>query len=496
MPSWLVLLSNPKHQAPNPNALPTANFQSNAQRASRLGVGHWACVGIWSLVLGICLTSQAPNRRVTWSDVAAFHERLWAAGLTGDSFHSYVARTHDENVRRVREGDLDHLIFFLLQSRRLSVSPAIEPALSAKALVEGMDEPTRKAFLADGLAHGARAPADVTGRIGALVRALDKPAADVRLIYFKSLVETAFPDRNQRQDGLTREYFRAMRFVYEKEFVAQRAATPASAVAELYRTRGLSTDTAVEAGYVVNLGLQIIKGLAAERRIRRVLIVGPGLDLAPRTGLRDTPPESYQPWAVIDALLATGLSRAGELEVTAADINPRVVDHLRRARAAPPRLLLATDIVEKDGLTFSREYREYFADLGTWLSTPPEPVRAEEDDEGRLRKSVRVSAALARVLRAEPLDIVTERLTAPPFDLVIATNILPYFDDRQLALAASNISAMLAPGGVFLHNEARPVLGDLTTALGLPFEQSRRTTIATITGSAPLGDCIFIHVKR
>jgi hypothetical protein len=79
---------------------------------------------------------------------------------------------------------------------------------------------------------------------------------------------------------------------------------------------------------------------------------------------------------------------------------------------------------------------------------------------------------------------------------VIATNILPYFDDRQLALAASNISAMLAPGGVFLHNEARPVLGDLTTALGLPFEQSRRTTIATITGSAPLGDSIFIHVKR
>jgi predicted RNA methylase len=199
---------------------------------------------------------------------------------------------------------------------------------------------------------------------------------------------------------------------------------------------------------------------------------------------------------VIDALLATGLAGAGELEVTAADINPRVVDHLRRARSAPPRLQLATDIVEKDGLTFSREYREYFADLGTWLSSPPAAVRAEEDDEGRLRKSVPVSAALARVLRAEPLDIVTERLTAAPFDLVIATNILPYFDDRQLALAASNISAMIVPGGVFLHNEARPILGELTTAAGLPFEQSRRTVIATITGAPPLGDSIFIHTKR
>ena len=144
-----------------------------------------------------------------------------------------------------------------------------------------------------------------------------------------------------------------MRFVYQKEFVAQRAERPADAVADLYRTRGLSTDTAVEAGYLVHLGLAVAKGLQPDRRIRRVLVIGPGLDLAPRTGLRNTPPESYQPWAVIDALLATGLARVGELEVTAADINPRVIDHLRRARSAPPRLQLATDIVEKDGLRFS-----------------------------------------------------------------------------------------------------------------------------------------------
>ncbi len=54
-----------------------------------------------------------------------------------------------------------------------------------------------------------------------------------------------------------------------------------------------------------------------------------------------------------------------------------------------------------------------------------------------------------------------------PFDLVIATNILPYFDDGELMLAMSNIAAMLAPGGVFLHNEGRPMLGDVTTAVRL-----------------------------
>jgi hypothetical protein len=456
-------------------------------------------VGVGSCLIALSLSAapvaQSPARRIEWSEIAPLHSRL--SDLTAASFPAYVERTHAENVRRVHEGDLDHLIFFALQSSKLSPSPPIEPALSAKALVEGMDATTRTAFLQDGQPHGARVPAGVSARVAALLRALAQPGGDVRLTYFRSLVDSAFPDRTARQESLMREYFRAMRFVYEKEFVAQHAAAPASAVAELYRTRGLSTDTAVEAGYVVNLGLQIIKGLRADRRIRRVLIVGPGLDLAPRTGFRDAPPESYQPWAVIDALLSSGLAALDDLEVTAADINPRVIEHLRRTRSAPPVLALATEIAEKDGVRFTDDYRDYFAGLGTHLTSPAAPIRPSQDEGGHLRKTLRVSAAAARVLRAEPLDIVTERLTSPAFDLIVATNILPYFDDRQLALAAANISAMLTPGGLFIHNEARPVLGELTTALGLPFEQSRHAVIASVKGAgAPLFDSVFIHVKH
>jgi hypothetical protein len=116
---------------------------------------------------------------------------------------------------------------------------------------------------------------------------------------------------------------------------------------------------------------------------------------------------------------------------------------------------------------------------------------------GRLGKRVRVNRAVAARLSSAFLDIVTERLDGPPFDLVIATNILPYFDDVQLALVMSNIAAMTAPGGVFLHNEPRPVLGDLTTAVGLPFVQSRYATIAKVQGApAPLFDQVFIHRRQ
>jgi hypothetical protein len=288
-----------------------------------------------------------------------------------------------------------------------------------------------------------------------------------------------------------------MRFVYEKEFVAQRSPRPADAVADLYRSRGLSTDTAVEAGYVVSIGLGILKSLEPDRRVRRVLIVGPGLDLAPRTALLDAgPPESYQPWAVMDALVSNGLARVEDLAVVAADINPRVVSHLRRAHDSPPTLNLVSEIRDSDTVTLSAEYREYFGGLGRAIadaSAPPVPGRPVE---GHLRRTVRVGRAAARALAADPLDIVTERLDGAAFDLVIATNILPYFDDGELMLAMTNVAAMLAPGGVFLHNEGRPGMGTVTDAVGLPFEQSRHVVIATVRGApAPLFDSVWLHRK-
>jgi hypothetical protein len=440
--------------------------------------------------------SGAAVRRIGWDDLGPFREQYAARGLTSSTFADYVNRMRAANARRVREGDLDHLVFYLLQSTRLTSRPPIEPALSAKALVEGLSPADRTTFLKDHAAVTVAIPRVVSERIESLLSALAQPRDDVRLGYFRELVESALPAGRERVRALEREYLRVMRFVYEKEFVAQRAEAPAAAIAELYRTRGLSTDTAVEAGYVVDLGLGVVRALDPNRRIRRALIVGPGLDLAPRTGLREVgSPESYQPWAVADALVSLGLSRLDDLTVVAADVNPRVVAHLRAARARPPVLTFLTDVRETPAVTFTAEYREYFARLGQGIAAGGDGVNPIVAD-GRLRKSVTVSRAAAAVLHAEPVDILTDRLTGEPFDLVIATNILPYIADGNLPLAVSNIAAMTAPGGIFLHNEARPLLGTLTDAAALRFEQSRHATIATVAGAPPLFDSIWIHRKR
>ena len=438
---------------------------------------------------------RAGATQITWEDAAPLRARLEKQGITQAAFASYVERLRENHASRMREGDLDHLVFYLLQSTHFTSLPAIEPALSAKGLMESLDPAEREVFLRASRVPAARIPPGVRSRAAALVRALDTPGPDARLTYFRSLARAAFPIARKRQDEILHEYARVMRFVYEKEFVAQRAGP--AAVAELYRARGLSTDTAVEAGYVVYTGLGILKSLDPGRQVRRVLIVGPGLDLAPRTSLLETsPPESYQPWAVIDALVSLGLSRLDQLTVVGADINPRVVDYLRGSRNPPPTLTLVSGIAETSTVQFASDYREYFAQLGRSIGTISEHA-GHQRLPGHLSKTVRIRAEASRVLDAETLDIVTARLNGPPFDIIIATNILPYFDDGELMLAMSNVAGMLAPGGVFLHNEARPVLGDVTTALALPFEQSRHVIIASVSGGpGPLADSVWLHRKR
>jgi hypothetical protein len=460
-----------------------------------------------SAMLGASLVANAQRttiRQTTWADVAPVRTRLAAAGMTAASFPASIARIHQDNVRRVRVGDLDHLVFYVLQSTRFTTLPPIEPAVSARSLVDSLDPVRRERFLHDAGAPQPEIPATVRARMTAFVSALESSTQDPRLIYFQHLVRATFPARAQREAGLLREYVRAMRFLYQKEFVAQRSGT--SAVAELYRARGLSTDTAVEAGYVVYNGLGIIRSLAPDWRIRRVLIVGPGLDLAPRTGLLEAgPPESYQPWAIVDALLSLGLSRVDDLQVVGADINPRVVDHLQRSHSDPPVLTLVSGVREGDGVSVSSDYREYFALLGRAIGTVEAPgARSPDRPAGHLFKTVRVGEKAARAVTGVTLDIVTERLDLPGFDLIVATNILPYFDDAELTLAMSNVTSMLAPGGVFLHNEPRAILGDITDALGAPYEQSRQVVIASVhgaagTGSAPpasLVDSVWLHRKR
>jgi len=284
-------------------------------------------------------------------------------------------------AERVREGELDHLVFYLLQSRRFTPQPPIEPALSAREFVES-----------------GKLPPAVGRRIGDLRRALDRPQTDERLSYFQALAGAA---------DIAAEYARSMRSLFEKEFGAPAAASKDAHLAGWYQRRGHSTDTSPEANVAVTAGLEVLGSLDPAAALDRVLIVGPGLDLAPRTGFRDEPARSYQPQAVRETLVRLRLSASPQIHCV--DINERVVRHLKQ-----------------------------------------------------------------NLISAGKMNILTERYEpSPQYDLVVATNVLLYFDQPDVRLALSNIHYLMKEGGYFIHNDLRGEAEALSRELGMPPLQAR-----------------------
>jgi predicted TPR repeat methyltransferase len=85
-------------------------------------------------------------------------------------------------------------------------------------------------------------------------------------------------------------------------------------------------------------------------------------------------------------------------------------------------------------------------------------------------------------------DVAVQR-SETRYDLIVATNILLYLNEPELLLAMQNIRAMLLPGGVFIHNDARFQTNLFGRAVGLPALHLGMVTI----DSSRLIDHFVIH---
>lgn len=398
-------------------------------------------------------------RDLSWDDIAApLRPLLTTRGIHQGNLPARLAELRQHNRARVADGDRDHLVYYVLQSTAFTTMPPIEPAVSAKAFISS-----------------AQIPAAVTARIAAF-EAARRSGRDFggRMEIFRALVAREPID-------LSKEYTRAMTF--------------AAPVGAQYQARGLSTDTTIDANYAVYLSLAALRRLQPDRQISSVLIVGPGMDLAPRTGFVESDePQCYQPFAVMDALWTTGLAQRDTLRVTGADINPRVVEWLTRTRGTQPTLSLVAGIHDQPerGVRLSEDYREYFGTLGRAIGAE---AKLRGGQPGRLGKSIAVARDVTGALDAATLDITVERIDAR-YDLIVVTNVFPYLSDAELLLAVSSIGGMLNPGGVLIHNEPRPLLADALLALDLPLLQSRSAVVANVERGKPLYDTAWMHVAR
>jgi len=170
------------------------------------------------------------------------------------------------------------------------------------------------------------------------------------------------------------------------------------------------------------------------------------------------PQQTVQPFAIVDTLDRLGLA-SPELRTTTFDLNPRVNEHLRAAlaRARGGRGYVLTLPLDDDD-PWSADLRAFWKTLGsrvgeeTAAPTPP-------DTAGRVSvRAVTVRPAVVSAMTVLDLNIVFERLTPMTpderFDLIVATNVLVYYDVFEQALALANAASMLRPGGLVLTNTA------------------------------------------
>jgi hypothetical protein len=194
--------------------------------------------------------------------------------------------------------------------------------------------------------------------------------------------------------------------------------------------------------------------------VRRIAVVGPGLDFIDKAEGQDYyPPQTFQPFALIDSVTALGLASLDDVRVTTFDVSPRVNQHLELARQRAMRgegYPVHAPVSRTEA--WRPEFLRFWSEFGDRIGDPMAAAAGRGAPDGTSLRAVRVRPAHVTSLQPVDLNIVVERPSMPEpgdrLDLLIATNVLVYYDRFEQTLAVANAAAMLRTGGVLLTNNA------------------------------------------
>jgi hypothetical protein len=390
---------------------------------------------------------------------------------------------HDREIRaRLERGDEDTIVNWLLFGTSFTQEPRalFDVSATSRGLSPLISRRSRDLIAALRAEHPTER-AGFTRRV-LLSRGYEFDTAEQRSRVERHLLAEVERVLSERQKYASRE----------ESFTPGDFAGQMMAQSTLFRDRGLSIDTSLLSGFAVEQALEAMKNqrLLRPGGIRRVAVIGPGLDFADKnSGYDFYPVQTLQPFTSMDSLLRLGLAAApDELQLTTFDISARVNDHIlgirERAKAGAPYVLrLPMEPAQQWSPALVRYWKHAGDRIG---SETPLPRPPDLDKRFELR-TIEVRPQIAARVSAEDLNVVTERWAGPPFDLVIATNVLVYYDKLDQSLAFASIEAMLRPGGFFLTNNA---------VVELPVSRLRSHGFVTVQHAADRVDHVFWYRKK
>jgi hypothetical protein len=453
-------------------------------------------LGLATLLTSLAVVAGPPVGKVKYIPFAEAKPILEAmaealpAGLSGqplekiESLWPTWVRSRDAEIRwRLMGGDEDTIVNFLLFGTTFTHEPRLTSAQVRELAGNSGGSPVEEG--------ATKFQQLVARRIQDLVNGMAAPGNNERLLFARRVAERKgirFTDEAARKQAAKYVLENYLRVLKEQESF-QQALTAAKSLddpteefaerSKLYRERGLSLDTSLPPDFGLEEALKEMsaRGLLKPGSVKRVGIIGPGLDFTDKQeGYDFYPTQTVQPFAVMDSLLRLKLARAEELQVLTLDLSPRVNDHIERSRRAAVQGRGYTIQLPRDpSRGWKPELVAYWKRFGDQIGSPATPVAVPASLQGTILRAVRVRPEFVRRMRASDVNVVLQREEAPEdakFDLMIATNILVYYDTFEQSLALANVQSMLRPGGFVLSNNA---------VLELPSSQVRsvgyRTTV-------------------
>jgi hypothetical protein len=235
----------------------------------------------------------------------------------------------------------------------------------------------------------------------------------------------------------------------------------------LYAQRGLSVDTSLLPNFAIEDTLRVLqaKGVLQAGSIKRIAIVGPGLDFTDkRDGYDFYPLQTIQPFAVMEAVERLGLGKRNELRVVTLDLNAAVNAHVATlAAAARKGRVYQVQLPRDTAAQWTSQAVNYWEKFGEVIGKPAAPLAVPDQLSSVELKAVAISPDRAARVTPMDLNIVAQTIDfadGEGFDLVVATNILVYYDHFQQALAMGNIARMMNGKGIFVSNTALPAAHD------------------------------------
>jgi hypothetical protein len=394
--------------------------------------------------------------------VQALQPQLWPADLRTKTpaeietlWPAWIAREDAAIRARVQAGDEDSIINLLLYGTTFTRQPRISEQELAGVVVR-QRETGATAFV----------PSPVLERrIDDFMAALTAPAANERIQLARQVIE-----RNGMNPATPQGKLRVRKYLEDRAAVvgsAVHASTlldpnaPLVDQVTIFRDRGLSSDTSILIDFGIERALATLKsdGLLKPAAVRRVAIVGPGLDFTDKQEGHDFyPQQTIQPFAVIDSLMRLGLAPSGGVRVTAFDLSARVIRHIESARARAREGHSYTLVLPREpDRRWTDDLTKYWQRFGDRIGMETKAL-APPPAAGPLEvRAVAVPPSVVLSVTPRDLNIVVQRLDRlqadEQFDLVLATNILLYYDVFEQSLAVANVAAMLRPGGIFLTND-------------------------------------------